>query len=155
MPSAQAGPDAESLCGGGIGIAGQPVVRELVPRRARIDVRVALRADLRVSIKRAEAHRDALAFGPPVAEEARAAFRAERFDAASVGAVDLDQLLALEQPELLAGDVAHGQPECSRVLAATRAVAVNRTGERKIHLEADASTEATATDGLSHEHEST
>jgi hypothetical protein len=138
------------LGGRRVWVSRQPVVWQLVPRRPRVDVRVALRPDLRIAIECAEPHRDALTLGPPVAEEARAADRAESFDAAPVGAVHPDQLLSLDQAELLAGDVADGEPERTGMLAAARAVAVDRAREWQRHLEADAAAETAAADELGH-----
>src|SRR5213592_2384620 len=93
-------------------VSRQAVVRELVPHGARIDERVVLRPDLRVTVKRAEPDRDLVAFGPVGAEEARAADRAEDLPRRSaLGLEDAQQLLALEQPEMLARHPALGQPE--------------------------------------------
>src|SRR6266550_2874095 len=123
-------------------VARQAVVRELVPRRAGRDEDVELRADPRVAVKRPEADRDLVAFGPLVAEQARAADRAEGFHAPTVRPVDADQLFAGEQAEALARDAPLGSAECARVLAAARAVAVVRPEKRRRDLEADSAAEA-------------
>ena len=106
---------------------------------------MAHRPDLRVAVQGAETHGDPLAFGPLAAEQARAAHGAERLDRAA-RVVDADQLLALEQAELLARDVSDREPESARVLAAARAVTVDRAREGQRHLELDAPTEAAAAD---------
>src|SRR5262249_37867849 len=118
-------------------VSGQAVVGELVPRRAGVDERVVLRPDLRVSVERAEPHRDLFAFGPARAEEARTADGAERLVRGSaLGLVDADQLLALKQPKPLARHAALRLAEGPRVLTAERAVAVIRPPERQLDLEA-------------------
>src|SRR5437870_4564693 len=111
---------------------------------------MAHRPDLRVAVERAEPDRGHVSFGPLAAEEARAALRAEGLDPAAFGTVHANQLLALEQPDLLHRDVPDGEPERTRVLAAARAVAVDRAREGQRHLEADAPAETTAADGLGH-----
>src|SRR2546430_2395046 len=59
-------------------VSRQAVLRELVPRRTRVDEGVVLRPDLRVAVQRAEPDRDLLPLGPVSPEERRAADRAER-----------------------------------------------------------------------------
>src|SRR5438094_6152193 len=126
-------------------VSRQAVLRELVPRRARVDERVVLRPDPRVAVQRAEPDRDLVAFWPVRAEERRAADRAERFDRCSaLGLEDSQQLFALEQPELLARHASLRQSEGARVLAAERAVAVVRSAEGQVDLEAHAAAETAA-----------
>src|SRR5207237_10750679 len=116
-------------------VARQAVVLKLVPGRARRDEQVELRPDPGVAVERPEADRDLVAFRPFVAEQARAADRAERLHAPAVRPVDADQLLAREQAEALARDPPLGSAERARVLAATRAVAVVGPEERSGRLE--------------------
>src|SRR5436190_16950038 len=123
-------------------VARQAVVRELLPGRARGDEEVELRMDSRVAVERPEADRDLVALRPLVAEQARAADRAERLHASAVRPVDADQLLAREQAEALARDAPLGSAKRARVLAATRAVAVVGPEERRRDLKPDAAAEA-------------
>jgi len=58
------------------------------------------------------------------------------------GLKDAQELLALEQPELLARNAPLREAERARVLAAERAMAVIRPAEGQVDLEADASAEA-------------
>src|SRR5438067_13295674 len=128
-------------------VSRQAVLRELVPRRTRVDEGVVLRPDLRVAVQRAEPDRDLLALGPVSPEERRAADRAERLHrGAALGLEDAQELLALHQPELLSRHAPLRQAEGARVLAAKRAVAVIRPAERQLDLEAHASAEAAAAD---------
>jgi hypothetical protein len=106
--------------------------------------------NLRIAVERAEAHGDVLTLRPPVAEQAGAANRAEGFDPAAVGPVDPDELLSLNEAELLAGNMADRQPERAGMLAATRAVAVDRAREGQCHLEPDAAAKTAAADDLGH-----
>ena len=62
----------------------------------------------------------------------------------------MDQLLALEQPELVARDVPDGQPEGAGVLAAARAVAVIRVEERFRDLKTDAAAETASLQRFPH-----
>src|SRR4051794_10623898 len=110
--------------GRGLVVARQPVVRELLPGRLRGDERVERRPDPRVAVERAEPDPDLVALGPLVPEQARAADRAERLYPSALGAVDADQLLALQQLEPFARHAPLGLAEGPGVLAAARAVAV-------------------------------
>src|SRR5204863_3345858 len=79
-------------------VSRKAVVRQLVPRRARIDERVVLRPDLRVAVQRAESYRDLVPVRPVPAEDARAADRAEDLPCGpALGLEDAQELLALEQ----------------------------------------------------------
>src|SRR5437764_12354505 len=123
-------------------VAGQAVVRELLPRRARGDEEVELRTDPRVAVERPEADRDLVTLRPLVPEQARAAVRAESLHAPAVRPVDADQFLAGEQAEALTRDAPLGSAERARMLAATRAVAMVGPEERRGHLEADGPAQA-------------
>jgi hypothetical protein len=112
---------------------------------------VELRTDLGVAVERAEAHRDLLAFRPAAAEQRRAADAAEDLDSSALlGRVDAEELLAREEPELLARNPRRRQAESPRMLAAERAVAVVGAAKRKFDLKCDAAAEAATTDRMGH-----
>src|SRR5205814_1783863 len=125
-------------------VAREPVFRELLPRRVRGDERVELRPDARVAVQRPEPDPDLVALGPLVAEEARAADRAERLHAPLARPVDADQLLALDQAKAFARDATLGPAEGAGVLATPRAVTVAGPEERRGDLELHAAAEARA-----------
>jgi hypothetical protein len=79
---------------------------------------VELGPDAGVAVEGTQPDADLVAPGPLVAEEARAANRAERLDAAVIWPEDADQLLAGEQAEPLPRDPALGLAEGAGVLAA-------------------------------------
>src|SRR5439155_10739142 len=115
------------------------------PRDCRADPGAVLRADARVLVEGAEAHRHDVAVGPLRAEEARPALDAEDLAAAAVlGLPEAEQALACEHAELLWADTCLRLAVGSRVLPAARAVAVVRPDERRIDLEADTAAEAAA-----------
>jgi len=125
-------------------VAGEAIIRDLIPRRPRRDEGVELRPDTRVGVKRPEADSYLLALRPLCSEQARAADRTESFHASIVRPEDADQLLAGEQPEPLAWDASLSSAEGARVLSAPRAVTVICPAKRRRHLEANAPTEARA-----------
>src|SRR6266496_5347404 len=112
-------------------VSRQAVLRELVPRRTRVDERVVLRPDLRIAVERAEPDRDLVAFGPVRAEKRRAADRAESLHRRPAFRLEYpQQLLSLQQPKLLSRDASLREAERPRMLAAERAVTVVRASER-------------------------
>src|SRR5919201_1192124 len=123
-------------------VSRQAVVRELVPRRARVHERVVLRPDPGVAVERAETDRDLVSLGPLAAEEARAADGAEHLDrSAAFGPKHAQQLLPGEQPELLLRHAPVREAEGAGMLPAERAVAVVRAPERELDLELNAAAE--------------
>src|SRR6476619_3469082 len=110
-----------------------------------------LGANLGVVVEGAEPDRDLLSVRPAAAEEARAADAAEDLDCGPLlGLVDTEELLAGEQPKLLARHPALRQAERPGMLAAERAVTVTRTTEREGYLEPDTPAKAASTNRTRH-----
>ena len=121
------------------------IVDDLLPRGARIDEGVKLRADARVVVERAEADRHLRAVGPAPAEDARAAHRAERLHGETLAAlIRPDQLRAAAQLELLARDTRLRAHRRARVLPAARAMAMIGANEGLRDLEAHTPAETSA-----------
>jgi hypothetical protein len=122
----------------------ETVIRDHFPGRPRRDEGVELRPDTGIRVERAEADRHFVALRPIRAEEARAADRTKGLDASIVRPEDPDQLLAGKQAEPLSRDPSLCPAERARVLSAPRAVAVIGPAKWRLHLEANAATEAGA-----------
>src|SRR5262245_20585806 len=75
-----------------------------VPGCTRVYVGVKLRPDPRVVIKCAHPDRDLCSFWPVSTEQARSAGEAERLHRSLSASIASNQLLALQQPKLLAPD---------------------------------------------------
>src|SRR5678816_129475 len=110
-----------------------------------------LRTYARIVVEGPHANGHLRAIGPCSPEQAGAADGAKGLDRALALAVDPNQLVAFEQPELLTGDPRLRQPERARVLSAARAMAMARPDERGLDFEADAATETAAFDERGHD----
>src|SRR5512132_9602 len=122
----------------------QAVIRDVIPRRARGDEGVELRADAGLAVERPETDRYFFALRPLRTEQARAADGTEGLHPAVGRPEDADQLLPGKQAESRTWDASLRSTEGARVLPAPRAVAVIGPAEGRRHLEADATAEARA-----------
>jgi hypothetical protein len=103
-----------------------------------------------VVVERSHANRHLRTVWPISAEEAGTAVYTKRFHRAFAFSVNLDQVFALEEAELLLKCPrlrAHGRP---RMLAAAVAMAVTRLQKRRIDFKTHATTQAAATDRFFH-----
>src|SRR5947208_15680812 len=129
----------------------QAVVRQFEPRRRGVDEDVRARPDARIVIEQSEPNRHLVPVGPVAAEEARAAFHAEDLRLRrGIGSVDVEQLLAAQEPEPLLRDTSLRQPERTGMLAAARAMAMDGDPERRRRLERHAAAKTAPAHRLGH-----
>src|SRR4051794_3221799 len=128
-------------------MARQTVVRDRLPDRRVIRELTLLRTDAGVAVDGPQAHADVSARLRVAAVQRRAAVRAERLvEAAAARVPDLDELLALHDPERAVGCARVGGGSRARAALAAGAVAVVGRDERLGHLVSHASANATARD---------
>src|ERR1043166_1712648 len=126
------------------------IVEDFIPRCAIGDEGVKLRANAGIVIERAHSDRHLHAIGPIAAEQARAAVRAENFHRAFAFAVDFDQLLALQQPKLLALHTRLRANRRAGMFATAFAVAMTRADKRRLDFKPHAAAQTTAVDQRFH-----
>ena len=126
------------------------IVGDCVPRSAAVDKGVKLRPNLGVIVESSHANRYLVAVRPVAAKQAGTAVHTECFHSAFAFSINFNQLFALEETELFLQHPrlrAHGRP---RMFAAAVAMTVIGLEERRIDFKTHATTQAAATDGLSH-----
>jgi hypothetical protein len=126
------------------------IIRNRVPRCARIYISVKLRPNPRVIVEGAHPNGNLRTLGPVAAKQTRAAGDTKRFHRSLTFSVNADQFLACEQVELLPRDAHLRANSRSRMLPATIAMAVVRPEERRLRLETYAAAKATAPNPLTH-----
>jgi hypothetical protein len=126
------------------------VISDRVPRRAITDKSMKLRPNSWIIVERAHPNRHLPSVRPITAEQTGAAVDTKRLYGALALSVNLDQLFALQQPELFP------QHPCLRaycspgMLAAAIAMTMAGLKERRIHFKAHATAQTTAANGSVH-----
>lgn len=108
-------------------------IGNFVPRRARVDVSVELRADAGIIIKRAHANGNLVAIGPIAAEQTRAAIETKRLHRSFPFAVNANQLGAAQQTKLFFQHSRLGADRGPGMLPA--AIAMAMAGAKKWRLD--------------------
>lgn len=130
------------------------IIRDFVPRRARIDECVKLRADSRIIIESTHSNRYLWTVRPIAAEQARPANLAEGFHCAFAFAVHPDQLLASKEAKLFFQHACLRTDSSPGMFAAAITMTMVRSNERRFDFETHSAAETTATNNLAHEESS-
>lgn len=126
------------------------LVRDRVPRSARIDVGMELRPDPRIVVEGTHANGHLRTIRPFAAKQAGAARRAKGLHGPLALPIDADQFLALEEPELFFSHARLRANSSPRMLAATIAVTMACPDKRRFDFKTYPSAKTTATNQPAH-----
>jgi len=126
------------------------IVRDRVPRRARLDISVKLRPDPRIIVERPHADRHFPTIRPFAAKQAGAAPAAKGLHGPLAFPVNADQFLALDEMELSFPHARLRANRSSRMLATTIAVAMACPDKRRFDFETHSAAKATAANHFRH-----